>query len=120
MKQPLSFPSLIICSNNTMIMISLTRMRQSNGCGSVRNDEIFNLHLGSGAGHLIRIPCLLQDTSHYSLLENVLQTIYATSLPNIYKIMKIIFYNYLNSNYFKFLMQCFLKPYQFTFFLKNI
>ena len=25
-------------------------MRQSNKCGSVRNDEIINLHLGSGAG----------------------------------------------------------------------
>ena len=24
-------------------------MRQSNGCGSVKNDEIFNLHLGSVA-----------------------------------------------------------------------
>ena len=24
-------------------------MRQSDKCGSVRNDEIFNLHLGSGA-----------------------------------------------------------------------
>ena len=35
-----------------------------NGCGSVRNDDIFNLHLGSGAGHRVIIPCLLQDTSH--------------------------------------------------------
>ena len=40
----------IICCNNTMIMISLTQMRQSNGCGSARDDDIFNLHLGSGAG----------------------------------------------------------------------
>ena len=39
-------------------------MRQSNKCGSVRNDEVFNLHLGSGAGPWISIPCLLQDTSH--------------------------------------------------------
>ena len=28
----------------------LVQMRQSGKCGSVRNGEIFNLHLGSGAG----------------------------------------------------------------------
>ena len=28
----------------------LVQMRQSNKCVSVRNDEIINLHLGSGAG----------------------------------------------------------------------
>ena len=28
----------------------LVQMRQSKECGNVRNDEIFNLHLGSGAG----------------------------------------------------------------------
>ena len=39
-------------------------MRRSNKCGSVRNDEIINLHLGSGAGPRVSIPCLLQDTSH--------------------------------------------------------
>ena len=40
----------IICCNNTMIIISLAQIRQSDGCGSVRNDEIFNSQLGSGAG----------------------------------------------------------------------
>ena len=40
----------IICSNNTMIMISLSQMKQSKGCGRIKNDKIFNLHLGSGAG----------------------------------------------------------------------
>ena len=39
-------------------------MRQSNKCGSVRNDEIFNLHLGSGADPWVSIFCLLKDTSH--------------------------------------------------------
>ena len=29
-----------------MIIILLAQMRQSIGCKSVRNDEIFNLHLG--------------------------------------------------------------------------
>ena len=29
-------------------------MRQSNKCESVRKDEIFNLHLGSGAGPCVR------------------------------------------------------------------
>ena len=39
-------PTPIICNNSTMIMASLAQMRESNGCGSVRNDDIFNLHLG--------------------------------------------------------------------------
>ena len=42
----------------------LVLMRQSNKCGSVRNDEIFNLHVGSGVGPWVSIPCLMQDTSH--------------------------------------------------------
>ena len=39
-----------ICNDNTMDMAFLVKLRQSNKCGSVRNDEIINLHLGSGAG----------------------------------------------------------------------
>ena len=39
----------IICNNNTMGMAFLVQMRQSDKCRSVRNDEIINLHLGSGA-----------------------------------------------------------------------
>ena len=35
---------------NTMIVISLAQMRQSNVSGSVRNNEISILHLRSGAG----------------------------------------------------------------------
>ena len=54
----------IIHNNNTMDTEFLVQMRQSNKCGNVRNDEIFNLHLGSGAGSWVSIPCLLQDTSH--------------------------------------------------------
>ena len=54
----------IIHNNNTMDTEFLVQMRQSNKCGSVRNDEIFNLHLGSGTGPWVSIPCLLQDTSH--------------------------------------------------------
>ena len=38
----------IICSNNTMIMISLAQMTYSDKCGSLRNVDIFNLPLGSG------------------------------------------------------------------------
>ena len=65
MNHPQPSHSPIICTNtNTMIMISLARMRQSNGYGSVRNEDIFKLHLGSGAGPSISIPCLLQYTSH--------------------------------------------------------
>ena len=39
----------MICNNNTMDMAFLVEMRQSNECGSVTNNEIINLHLGSGA-----------------------------------------------------------------------
>ena len=39
----------------------LVQMRQSDKCGSVRNDDIFNLHLGSGAGPWVSIPCLWID-----------------------------------------------------------
>ena len=59
-----TFPSPIISSSNTIIMISLAQLKQSNGYGSVRNDDIFNLHLESGAGPWVSNPCLLQDTSH--------------------------------------------------------
>ena len=48
--------SLIICNNNTMDMTFPVQMRQSNKCGSVRNDEIMNLHLGSGVGLRVSIP----------------------------------------------------------------
>ena len=41
---PHTYP--MICNNNTMGMAFLVQMRQSNKLGSVRNDEIFNLHLG--------------------------------------------------------------------------
>ena len=41
--------SPIIHNNNIMDTEFLVQMRQSDKCGSVRNDETFNLHLGSGA-----------------------------------------------------------------------
>ena len=47
-----------------MIMIFLAQMRQSNGYGYLKNDDIFNLHLGSGAGPWSSISCLLQDTTY--------------------------------------------------------
>ena len=45
---PIPFP--IIYKNDTMDKELLVQMRQSNKYGSVRNDEILNLHLRSGAG----------------------------------------------------------------------
>ena len=42
----------------------LVQMRETNKCGSVRNVEIINLQLGSGAGPWVSIPCLLRDISH--------------------------------------------------------
>ena len=65
---------LIICSNNTMILISLAQMRLSNGCVTVRNDNIFNLHLESSTGPWFRILCLLQDTSHVHWLHTPKQS----------------------------------------------
>ena len=38
------FPT--ICNKNTMDIEFLGHMRQSDKCGSVRNDDIFKLHLG--------------------------------------------------------------------------
>ena len=57
-------PPLIIHNNNKMDTEFLVQIRQSNKCGSVMNNEIFNLHLGSGAVPWVSIPCLAQDTSH--------------------------------------------------------
>ena len=54
----------IICNNNTIDIEFLVQMRQSDKCGSVRNDDIFSLNLGSAAGPWVSIPGLLQDTSH--------------------------------------------------------
>ena len=59
----LSHPT-IIHNNNTMDTEFLRGMGQSNKCGSVMNDEIFNFHLGSGMDPWVSITCLLQDTSH--------------------------------------------------------
>ena len=72
MNHPQTSQPPIICSNSTMIMRSLAQMKQSIEYGSVRNDDIFNLLLGSGAGHWVSIPCLLQDTSyiHWLLRPN--------------------------------------------------
>ena len=39
-----------------MGMAFLVQMAQSNKCGSVRNDEIINLHLGSGCGPMSQHP----------------------------------------------------------------
>ena len=41
-----------------MMMASFTQMRQSNGCESRSNDEIFKLHLEASAG-----PCAVSPTS---------------------------------------------------------
>ena len=46
-----------------MYFAFLVEMRQSNKCGTVKNDGIITLHLGSGVVPWVSIPCLLQDTS---------------------------------------------------------
>ena len=50
-------------------------MRQCNKCGSVKNDEIFNLYLGSGAGHLINQHPLPPERHQPHLLILSAQTI---------------------------------------------
>ena len=42
--------SFVITKQWTWYSRYMVQMRQSNECGSVRNDEIINLHLRSGAG----------------------------------------------------------------------
>ena len=59
----------IIHNSSTKDTEFLVQMRQSNKCVSVSNDEIVNLHLGSGAGPWVSIPCLLQDTSYIYLFH---------------------------------------------------
>ena len=61
---PCLFHSPISYSNNAMGIEFLVEMRQSNKYGSVKNDEIINLHLGPCVGPWDSIPCILQDTSH--------------------------------------------------------
>ena len=61
---PTYIPSTIIHNNYTMDTEFQVQMRQYNKCGSVQNDEIFNLHLGSGTSPRVSIRCLLQDTNH--------------------------------------------------------
>ena len=61
---PPHIPFPIIYNNNTMDIEFLQQMRKCNKSGIVSNDEIFNLHLGSGARVWVSIPCLLQDISH--------------------------------------------------------
>ena len=54
----------IIHNSHTMDTKFLVEMRQSKKGGSVMNDEILHLHLGSGAGPWVNILYLLQNTSH--------------------------------------------------------
>ena len=53
-------------------------MRQSNKCGSVRNDEIFNLQLGSGVG-----PFLIINTREWDLTIRLVIYIYDLVLASV-------------------------------------
>lgn len=67
----------LIYYNSTMDIEFLIQMRQSNKCGSTRNDQIFNLHLRSGTGPWVSIPCLLRDTNpNYEVKPNGLFEIF--------------------------------------------
>ena len=66
----------------------LVQMKQFNKCGSVRYDQIINLHLGSVEGSWVSIPCLLQDTSYIYWFNLPKTIILYQSLKN--KKMKMI------------------------------
>ena len=70
LNDPPTIPSPIICNNNTMDMVFLLQMKQSYKCGSIRNDKIIKLHLGSGAGPWVSISYLLQATNH--IIDSIL------------------------------------------------
>ena len=59
----------ITWSNNKVTIIFLKQMGQCNGCRSVRNDIIFNSHLGYGAGRWVSILRFLQQISHIHWLH---------------------------------------------------
>ena len=59
----LPIPSPIVC-NNTMDKKFLLRLEQSNICGSVTTNKVFNWPLGSGASPLVSVAYFLQDTSY--------------------------------------------------------
>ena len=56
---PTTYP--IIHNNNTMDTEFLGTNETINKCGSVRNDEMFNLHLGSGVGPWVSITSHIND-----------------------------------------------------------
>ena len=53
----------------------LVQMRQSDKCGSVRDDEIFNLHLGSGTDPYIYTFLFRFSTRVWRVLWLVIQSI---------------------------------------------
>ena len=55
-------------------MAFLVQMTQSNKCGSIRNYEIINLHLGSDTNSWVSMPWLLQDTSQINDLSKNLNS----------------------------------------------
>ena len=53
-----------IGNSNTMEIEFLVQIRQSDKCGNLSNDDVFNLYLGPGVGPGVSISCLQQDTRH--------------------------------------------------------
>ena len=49
--------------------IYLAQMRLSDECENLKDDEIFNLHLGYGVASWGSIPCFLQDTIYIHWLH---------------------------------------------------
>ena len=65
-------------------MISLAKMRQCSGCGSVKNDVIFNSYLGSGAGPCgIKIPNKMKEIKISQYVDDC--NFYLTQKKNLLK-----------------------------------
>ena len=78
-------PPLSIHNNNTMDAEFLVQMRQSNKCGSARNDEIFNLHhLGSGACPWVSIPSCKMPTT---FIDSMALALLEKAVTNLHEIL---------------------------------
>ena len=80
-----SFLSPIVCSNNTLIMISLSEMRQSNGFRNVSNVKIFNLHLqNTNLIHWFHLPKQSNKKQRFLKKYQTPNELYHTALAYIY------------------------------------
>ena len=91
-----SIPSTPSTFNNHIMNVTfLVQLKTSNKCWNVRNDEIINLHLGSGAGQLGQNPLLLARHQPNLLISSAQIVNQSISYELIDKVVK----NYLSNQY---------------------